>query len=68
MGKIAGQKGEDMNALVGSCWPAEIGINECHLNLSKTFCISQGVGGPVDESDRLGYPSSGFSVLLSRRR
>ena len=35
-----------MNALVGLCRPGEIGIDVCHLNLHKTFCIPHGGGGP----------------------
>ena len=38
--------GANMNALVGLCKPAEIGIDVCHLNLHKTFCIPHGGGGP----------------------
>ncbi len=38
--------GANMNALVGLCRPAEIGVDVCHLNLHKTFCIPHGGGGP----------------------
>jgi len=38
--------GANMNALVGLCRPEEIGIDVCHLNLHKTFCIPHGGGGP----------------------
>ena len=38
--------GANLNALVGLCRPAEIGIDVCHLNLHKTFCIPHGGGGP----------------------
>ena len=38
--------GANMNALVGLCRPADIGIDVCHLNLHKTFCIPHGGGGP----------------------
>ena len=38
--------GANMNALVGLCQPGEIGIDVCHLNLHKTFCIPHGGGGP----------------------
>ena len=38
--------GANMNALVGWCRPGEIGIDVCHLNLHKTFCIPHGGGGP----------------------
>ena len=38
--------GANMNAMVGLCRPGEIGIDVCHLNLHKTFCIPHGGGGP----------------------
>jgi glycine dehydrogenase len=38
--------GANMNALVGISRPAEIGVDVCHLNLHKTFCIPHGGGGP----------------------
>lgn len=38
--------GANLNALVGLCRPADIGIDVCHLNLHKTFCIPHGGGGP----------------------
>ena len=38
--------GANMNALVGLCRPRDIGIDVCHLNLHKTFCIPHGGGGP----------------------
>ena len=38
--------GANMNALVGICRPGDIGIDVCHLNLHKTFCIPHGGGGP----------------------
>lgn len=38
--------GANMNALVGVCRPRDIGIDVCHLNLHKTFCIPHGGGGP----------------------
>ena len=38
--------GANMNAMVGICRPAEIGVDVCHLNLHKTFCIPHGGGGP----------------------
>lgn len=38
--------GANMNAQVGLCRPAEIGVDVCHLNLHKTFCIPHGGGGP----------------------
>ncbi len=38
--------GANMNALVGLCRPADLGVDVCHLNLHKTFCIPHGGGGP----------------------
>jgi glycine dehydrogenase len=38
--------GANMNAQVGLCRPADIGVDVCHLNLHKTFCIPHGGGGP----------------------
>jgi glycine dehydrogenase len=38
--------GANMNAQVGLCRPAELGVDVCHLNLHKTFCIPHGGGGP----------------------
>ncbi|MEE2777940.1 MAG: aminomethyl-transferring glycine dehydrogenase [Acidobacteriota bacterium] len=38
--------GANFNAMVGLCRPAEFGVDVCHLNLHKTFCIPHGGGGP----------------------
>lgn len=38
--------GANLNALVGLSRPAELGMDVCHLNLHKTFCIPHGGGGP----------------------
>jgi glycine dehydrogenase len=38
--------GANMNAMVGLVRPADIGVDVCHLNLHKTFCIPHGGGGP----------------------
>ncbi|HUL03959.1 MAG TPA: aminomethyl-transferring glycine dehydrogenase [Gemmatimonadales bacterium] len=38
--------GANMNAQVGLCRPADLGVDVCHLNLHKTFCIPHGGGGP----------------------
>ncbi len=38
--------GANLNALVGICKPAEFGVDVCHFNLHKTFCIPHGGGGP----------------------
>ncbi len=47
--KFGGQiylDGANMNAQLGLCYPADYGIDVCHLNLHKTFCIPHGGGGP----------------------
>ena len=38
--------GANMNAMVGLCRPGDLGVDVCHLNLHKTFCIPHGGGGP----------------------
>jgi glycine dehydrogenase len=38
--------GANLNALVGTARPAELGADVCHINLHKTFCIPHGGGGP----------------------
>src|SRR5438552_1080870 len=38
--------GANMNAQVGLCRPGDMGVDVCHLNLHKTFCIPHGGGGP----------------------
>ncbi len=38
--------GANMTAQVGVCRPSELGMDVCHLNLHKTFCIPHGGGGP----------------------
>ncbi len=38
--------GANMNALIGISRPAHWGVDICHLNLHKTFCIPHGGGGP----------------------
>lgn len=38
--------GANMNALVGICLLKDLGVDVCHLNLHKTFCIPHGGGGP----------------------
>ncbi|MDB4793494.1 aminomethyl-transferring glycine dehydrogenase [Methylacidiphilales bacterium] len=38
--------GANMTAQVGLCRPGDYGIDVCHLNLHKTFCIPHGGGGP----------------------
>lgn len=45
-GGLVYMDGANMNALVGLCRPADIGMDVCHLNLHKTFCIPHGGGGP----------------------
>ena len=38
--------GANLNALVGLARPADFGVDVCHMNLHKTFCIPHGGGGP----------------------
>ncbi len=38
--------GANLNAQVGLCKPGNYGVDVCHLNLHKTFCIPHGGGGP----------------------
>ena len=38
--------GANLNALVGLIKPGKLGVDVCHLNLHKTFCIPHGGGGP----------------------
>ena len=38
--------GANLNAQLGLAKPADYGIDVCHLNLHKTFCIPHGGGGP----------------------
>ncbi|MCY4418778.1 MAG: aminotransferase class V-fold PLP-dependent enzyme, partial [Cytophagales bacterium] len=38
--------GANMNAQIGLTSPGKIGVDVCHLNLHKTFCIPHGGGGP----------------------
>ena len=38
--------GANLNAQVGLCSPGEYGVDVCHVNLHKTFCIPHGGGGP----------------------
>ena len=45
-GGLVYMDGANMNALIGLCRPADLGVDVCHLNLHKTFCIPHGGGGP----------------------
>ena len=45
-GGLVYMDGANMNALAGIEKPAELGMDFCHLNLHKTFCIPHGGGGP----------------------
>ena len=45
-GGLVYMDGANMNAQVGLTSPANIGVDVCHLNLHKTFCIPHGGGGP----------------------
>ena len=38
--------GANLNAQVGLCKAGHYGVDVCHLNLHKTFCIPHGGGGP----------------------
>ena len=38
--------GANLNAQVGLCRAGEFGVDVCHINLHKTFCIPHGGGGP----------------------
>lgn len=38
--------GANLNALIGFSQPGKLGLDVCHLNLHKTFCIPHGGGGP----------------------
>lgn len=38
--------GANLNAQLEVCKPGEYGIDVCHMNLHKTFCIPHGGGGP----------------------
>ena len=38
--------GANFNAQAGICRPIDYGVDICHLNLHKTFCIPHGGGGP----------------------
>ena len=38
--------GANLNAQVGLCSPAHLGVDVCHINLHKTFSIPHGGGGP----------------------
>lgn len=38
--------GANFNAMVGWVRPGKLGVDVCHLNLHKTFCIPHGGGGP----------------------
>ncbi|MCY4381442.1 MAG: aminomethyl-transferring glycine dehydrogenase [Proteobacteria bacterium] len=38
--------GANLNAQIGYCLPGEYGVDVCHMNLHKTFCIPHGGGGP----------------------
>ena len=38
--------GANLNAQVGLCRPGDFGVDVCHMNLHKTFCIPHGGGGP----------------------
>jgi glycine dehydrogenase len=45
-GGLVYMDGANMNAQLGLCYPADYGVDICHLNLHKTFSIPHGGGGP----------------------
>ncbi|HMO02033.1 MAG TPA: aminomethyl-transferring glycine dehydrogenase [Oligoflexia bacterium] len=45
-GALVYMDGANFNALAGYSRPADFGIDLCHLNLHKTFCVPHGGGGP----------------------
>ncbi len=45
-GGLVYMDGANMNALLGICRPAELGIDVMHLNLHKSFSTPHGGGGP----------------------
>jgi glycine dehydrogenase len=59
--------GANMNAQVGLCRPGDFGVDVCHLNLHKTFCIPHGGGGPgvgpIAAADHLRPYLPGHSVI-----
>ena len=46
VGALVYLDGANLNAQVGLCKPGDYGVDVCHLNLHKTFCIPHGGGGP----------------------
>jgi glycine dehydrogenase len=58
--------GANMTAQVGLCRPGDFGMDVCHLNLHKTFCIPHGGGGPGRRADR-GRGASGADYLPGTR-
>lgn len=38
--------GANLNAQLGACLAGDFGVDVCHINLHKTFCIPHGGGGP----------------------
>ncbi len=46
IGALVYLDGANLNAQVGLCKPGDYGVDVCHLNLHKTFCIPHGGGGP----------------------
>ena len=54
--------GANLTAQVGLCRPGDFGMDVCHLNLHKTFCIPHGGGGPGVGPDR-GRGASGRIIF-----
>lgn len=61
--------GANMNAQVCLTSPGHIGVDVCHINLHKTFCISHDGGGPgvgtIAVSPHLALFLPGHAVTLS---
>ena len=66
--------GANLNALVGLSRPIDLGVDICHLNLHKTFCIPHGGGGPgvgpIAAAEHLktflpGHPLTGTGAVCS---
>jgi len=45
-GGLVYMDGANLNAMVGLIRPVDLGMDVCHINLHKTFCIPHGGGGP----------------------
>ncbi len=73
-GGLVYMDGANMNAQVGLCRPGDYGVDVCHLNLHKTFCIPHGGGGPgvgpicfTKELSEFAPAANNYSVLNSNK-